>query len=73
MKTTIIITNSQTQIDLVPETDSDKAALSMMKEGQTMTVGKAIGYEECIGGHLRPFAGEGIGFTFVTATEDLGQ
>lgn len=70
MRTVIIIDGGKTQIDLIPENDTDKAVLRMIPQGARMVAGKATGYAESRGGYFRPCGNnEAVGFTFITTLE----
>jgi hypothetical protein len=73
VRTVVIIDNGAVQIDLVPETDADKAALKMIPEGTLLRVGQGRGYAQTQGGYLRPFGDDGsVNFTFVTSVPRPG-
>ncbi|MES2667906.1 MAG: hypothetical protein V4712_17615 [Pseudomonadota bacterium] len=71
MKAVLIISSGERQLDLIPENDAERAALKMIEPGTVFRAGKAVGYAACAGGYLRPFAGEGVSFTFLTNVEVL--
>ena len=70
MRTVIIIDNGAVQIDMIPENDSDIAALRMIPAGTMLNVGKASGYATCRGGYMRPYGrDDAVQFTFATTIE----
>ena len=70
MRTVLINDGDTLQIDLVPESDHEKAVLATIPEGATLRVGKASGYANCRGGYMRQFAHDHARkFTFLTTAE----